>query len=50
MGFLSFLKYTFIIFAAHLATFRGAPFENHWLSHSRNSQNFTESEGSLLCL
>jgi hypothetical protein len=32
MGFLLFLKYTFIIFAAHLATSCGAPFENHWLS------------------
>jgi hypothetical protein len=30
MGFFSFLKYTFIIFAAHLATSCGAPFENHW--------------------
>jgi hypothetical protein len=30
MGFFSFLKYTFIIFAAQLATFCGAPFENHW--------------------
>jgi hypothetical protein len=29
MGFFSFLKYTFIIFAAHLATSCGAPFENH---------------------
>jgi hypothetical protein len=31
MGFFSFLKYTFVIFAAHLATSCGAPFENHWL-------------------
>jgi hypothetical protein len=30
MGFFSFLKYTFIIFAAHLATSCGAPCENHW--------------------
>jgi hypothetical protein len=30
MGFFSFLKYTFIIFAAHLATSRGAPFDNRW--------------------
>jgi hypothetical protein len=30
MGFFSFLKYTFIIFAAQLATSCGAPFENHW--------------------
>jgi hypothetical protein len=30
MGFFSFLKYTFIIFTAHLATSCGAPFENHW--------------------
>jgi hypothetical protein len=29
MGFFSFLKYTSIIFAAHLATSCGAPFENH---------------------
>jgi hypothetical protein len=29
MGFLSFLKYSFIIFAAHLATSCGAPFEYH---------------------
>jgi hypothetical protein len=29
MGFFSFLKYTFIIFAAHLATSYGAPFEKH---------------------
>jgi hypothetical protein len=29
MGLLSFLKYTFIIFAAHLATSCGAQFENH---------------------
>jgi hypothetical protein len=30
MGFFSFLKYTFIIFAEHIATSCGAPFENHW--------------------
>jgi hypothetical protein len=29
MGFFSYLKYTFLIFAAHLTTSRGAPFENH---------------------
>jgi hypothetical protein len=29
MGYLSLLKYTFIIFAAHLATSCGAPFEIH---------------------
>jgi hypothetical protein len=29
MGFFSFLKYTVIIFAAHLATSYGSPFENH---------------------
>jgi hypothetical protein len=35
MGFFSFLKYTIVIFVAHLATScgtpvrRGAPFENH---------------------
>jgi hypothetical protein len=29
MGFYSFLTYTFIIFAAHLTTSCGAPFENH---------------------
>jgi hypothetical protein len=29
MGLFSFLKYTIIIFAAHLATSCGAPFENH---------------------
>jgi hypothetical protein len=31
MGFFSYLKYSFIIFAAHLATSFGAPFENHCL-------------------
>jgi hypothetical protein len=31
MGFFSFLKYTFIIFEAHLAISCGAPFENHCL-------------------
>jgi hypothetical protein len=30
MGFFSFLKYTFIIFAAHLTTSCGAPFQNNW--------------------
>jgi hypothetical protein len=30
MGLFSFLKYTFIIFAAHLAISCGAPFENRW--------------------
>jgi hypothetical protein len=29
VGFFSFLKYAFTIFAAHLATSCGAPFENH---------------------
>jgi hypothetical protein len=29
IGLFSFLKYTFIIFAAHLSTSCGAPFENH---------------------
>jgi hypothetical protein len=29
MGFFLFLKYTFIIFAVHLATPCGAPFEDH---------------------
>jgi hypothetical protein len=29
MGFFSFIKYTFIIFAAHVATSCGSPFENH---------------------
>jgi hypothetical protein len=29
MGFFSFLKYTFIIFAAHLTTSCGIPFEHH---------------------
>jgi hypothetical protein len=29
MEFFLFLKYTFIIFAAHLATSCGAQFENH---------------------
>jgi hypothetical protein len=28
MGFFSFLKYTFIIFEAHLASSCGSPFEN----------------------
>jgi hypothetical protein len=31
MGFFLFLKYTFIIFAAHLANSCGAAFENHCL-------------------
>jgi hypothetical protein len=35
MGFFSFLKYTFIIFAAYLATFCGA-FENHWSITCKN--------------
>jgi hypothetical protein len=30
MGFFSFLKYSFIIFVAHLATSCRTPFENHW--------------------
>jgi hypothetical protein len=30
MGFFSFLKYTSIIFAAHIANSCGAPFENRW--------------------
>jgi hypothetical protein len=30
MGFFSFFKYIFIIFAAHLATSCGEPFKNHW--------------------
>jgi hypothetical protein len=29
MGFFSFLKYIFIIFAAHFVTSCGAPIENH---------------------
>jgi hypothetical protein len=33
MSFFSFLKYTFIIFAAHLAISCGAPFENHFSRH-----------------
>jgi hypothetical protein len=32
MGFFSFLKYTSITFAAHLATSWGPPFENHLCS------------------
>jgi hypothetical protein len=39
MGFFSFLKYTFIVFAEHLATSWGAPFENHW---SRDFQTAKE--------
>jgi hypothetical protein len=35
MDFLSFLKYTFIIFASHLATSCGAPFENHCCRRKR---------------
>jgi hypothetical protein len=35
MGFFSFLKYTFIIFAAHLATSCCAPFENHCFRETR---------------
>jgi hypothetical protein len=38
VGFLSFLKYIFIIFAAHLATSCGAPFENHWSRHWKDSK------------
>jgi hypothetical protein len=42
MGFFSFLKYTFIIFAAHLATSCVASFENHWVILS-----WIGSEGSV---
>jgi hypothetical protein len=53
MGFFSFLKYTFIIFAAHLDTSCGAPFENHWcrvfLETSAVAQLYMEPEGSLPC-
>jgi hypothetical protein len=35
MGFFSFLKYTFIIFSAYLATSCGSPFENHGSRESR---------------
>jgi hypothetical protein len=46
MGFFSFLKYTFIIFAAHLATSCGAPFENHWPTASNGKVIVnTELEG-----
>jgi hypothetical protein len=41
MGFFSCLKYTFIIFAVHLATSCGAPFENH---RSRYSQHLKTNE------
>jgi hypothetical protein len=41
MGFSSFLKYTFIIFAAHLATSCGAPFENHGLQSLGNAESST---------
>jgi hypothetical protein len=34
MGLFSFLEYTFIIFAAHLATSCGA-FENHWTTQTK---------------
>jgi hypothetical protein len=30
MGFFRFLKYICMIFAAHLATSCGVPFEKHW--------------------
>jgi hypothetical protein len=36
MGFFSFLKYTFMILAAHLVTSCGKPFENHCTKHIHN--------------
>jgi hypothetical protein len=38
MRFLSFLKYSFIIFAAQLATSCGAPFENHCARDTINKE------------
>jgi hypothetical protein len=36
MGFFSFLKYTFVMFAAQLDTSCGAPFETHCPKDSSN--------------
>jgi hypothetical protein len=44
MGFFSFLKYAFILFAAHLATSCGAPFENH-LSWGYGLDSYSGSAG-----
>jgi hypothetical protein len=38
MGSFLFLKYTFIIFEAHLATSWGAPLENHWSNQTDTLQ------------
>jgi hypothetical protein len=46
MGFFSFLKYTFIIFAAQLATSSGAPFENHCPIH-RSEDNIKMDLGEI---
>jgi hypothetical protein len=45
MGFLSFLKYTYIIFSAHLATSCSAPFDIHCSGDisKRNSDIRTKS-------
>jgi hypothetical protein len=48
MGFFSFLKYTFIIFAAYLATSCGTPFENHCVKQSRTANNKLVEEFYLL--
>jgi hypothetical protein len=45
MGFFSFLKYTFIIFAVHLATSCGPPFENHC---SRGIKSYTNRVAFLI--
>jgi hypothetical protein len=42
MGFFSFLKYAFVIFAAHLAISCGAPFENHCSSEKQATLDFFE--------
>jgi hypothetical protein len=44
MGFFSFFKYTFIIFAAHLVTSCGAPFENH----CSKVISFTDQHGRII--
>jgi hypothetical protein len=48
MSFFSFLKYTFIIFAAHLATSGGAPFEYDCLRLSEESLMHTAAETGRL--
>jgi hypothetical protein len=50
MGFFSFLKYTFIIFAVHLATSCGAPFENHWYRWTNGLSELNERSAGLRTL